>query len=426
MKVSKISIFIHFIRHRFSRYFRSNKISISREKIWNKMLLKSPFYRDKIIKKEHFPLMDKKLFMENFDTINTVGVKKEKALDIAFKSEELRDFSPTIHGISVGLSSGTSGNRGIFLTSKSEKAIWVGAILDRVIGFSIKRRKIALFLRANNNLYEAVQSKLLSFTFFDLKTSVDKNIDSLINLKATILVGQPSVLMEIAKAYKKLKAKVTFKKVISVAEVLEDDQKEFLESVFKCQIDQMYQCTEGFLGYTCRKGKLHLNEDWLKIEKKYIDSKKTRFHPVITDYLRSSQPIVRYELNDILHEGLPCECGSKSTVIKKIEGRSDDVFRFQQNGEEILIYPDFFRRAIISSSDQIVNYCVTLTHEKRISLYLDTLSTKSSRIFESVTSEITKMLLSFGVTDIDIIPNDLEQNQMSKFKRVRNEYSKTI
>ena len=78
--------------------------------------------------------------MENFDTINTVGVKKEKALDIAFKSEELRDFSPTIHGISVGLSSGTSGNRGIFLTSKSEKAIWVGAILDRVIGFSIKRR----------------------------------------------------------------------------------------------------------------------------------------------------------------------------------------------------------------------------------------------------------------------------------------------
>jgi putative adenylate-forming enzyme len=371
--------------------------------------------------------MDKKLFMENFNSINTVKIKKNEALDVAFKSEELRDFSPTIHGISIGLSSGTSGNRGVFLTSKSEKEIWVGAILDRVIGFSIKKRRIALFLRANNNLYEAIQSKLLSFIFFDLKTSLDQHINPLINLRAHILVGQPSVLMEIAKAYKTLGVKAAFDKVISVAEVLEDDQKEFLTSIFKCQIDQMYQCTEGFLGYTCKKGKLHLNEDWLRVEKKYIDSEKTRFHPVITDYLRTSQPIVRYELNDILHQGLPCDCGSKSTVIQKIEGRSDDVFKFHQNGKEIVIYPDFFRRAIILSSDQIINYCVTLTHEKTISLYLETTqSAKSSKMFESVTQEITKMLFNFGISGVDIIPTNIELNQMSKFKRIRNEYSKTI
>ena len=36
------------------------------------------------------------------------------------KSEENRDFSPTIKGITVGLSSGTSGNRGVFLASEKE------------------------------------------------------------------------------------------------------------------------------------------------------------------------------------------------------------------------------------------------------------------------------------------------------------------
>ena len=107
--------------------------------------------------------------MDHFDEINTVGVYKSEAMDIALKSEQSRDFTPTINNISIGLSSGTSGNKGIFLTNPAEKAIWVGAILDRVIGLSLKKRKVAFFLRANNNLYESVKSKTLEFTFFDLK-----------------------------------------------------------------------------------------------------------------------------------------------------------------------------------------------------------------------------------------------------------------
>lgn len=422
MHVSKFAIFKYFLKHRFSRYFNSNKITKSTYKKWEQMLMLSPLYSMIIKKNEEFPLMNKESFMNNFDQINTVKIKKDVALDLAIKSEQVRDFTPTINGISVGLSSGTSGSRGVFLTSKSEKEMWVGAILDRVLGFSLKRRKIAFFLRANNNLYEAVNSKLLSFTFFDLKISINEHIKKLKYLNADILVGQPSVLMSIAKLYVADRIDISFNKIISVAEVLEDDQKEFLESAFQCEIDQIYQCTEGFLGYTCKNGRLHLNEDWLKIEKKYIDKDNKRFHPVITDYLRSSQPIVRYELNDILHEGSPCECGSKSTVIEKIEGRSDDVFRFNKNGTEIDIYPDFFRRAIIYSSDKIINYCVTLQDQNTISIYLELKkSANQQTIFDKVKKQINSMLFSFGVSDINIVRVDLEHNQMLKFKRIRNE-----
>ena len=55
-----------------------------------------------------------------------------------------------------------------------------------------------------------------------------------------------------------------------------------------------------------------------------------------------------------------------------------------------------------------------------------TQSAKSSKMFESVTQEITKMLFNFGISGVDIIPTNIELNQMSKFKRIRNEYSKTI
>lgn len=427
MKISKLSILLYFIKLRFSRVFRSNKISKSMRKNWIKTLSSSPYYSDLLKNNQKFPTMKKKLFMEFFDSINTVGIKKEDALKLAFESEKTRDFSPSIKNISIGLSSGTSGNRGVFLTSKIEKAIWVGAILDRVIGFSLKKRKVAFFLRANNNLYQAVKSGLLSFTFFDLKTPIEEHIKKLMDIKADILIGQPSVLLAIAKSYQLADIKPTFNKIISVAEVLEDDHKEFLKSIFNCPINQVYQCTEGFLGYTCKKGQLHLNEDFLEIKKKYLDSNKTRFHPIITDYLRSSQPIVRYELNDILHEGPVCSCGSKSTVISKIEGRSDDIFRFLKNGNEIIIYPDFIRRAVILASDQILNYSVTLIDKQIISLYLDVEKTSElPEIFKSVKFEIEKLLSEFDIANIDFVKANKKLDQLNKFTRIKNEYSKSI
>ena len=427
MKISKLSVLLYFIKLRFSRVFRSNKISKSMRKNWIKTLSSSPYYSDLLKNNQKFPTMKKKLFMEFFDSINTVGIKKEEALKLAFESEKTRDFSPSIKNISIGLSSGTSGNRGVFLTSKIEKAIWVGAILDRVIGFSLKKRKVAFFLRANNNLYQAVKSGLLSFTFFDLKTPIEEHIKKLMDIKADILIGQPSVLLAIAKSYQLADIKPTFNKIISVAEVLEDDHKEFLKSIFNCPINQVYQCTEGFLGYTCKKGQLHLNEDFLEIKKKYLDSNKTRFHPIITDYLRSSQPIVRYELNDILHEGPVCSCGSKSTVISKIEGRSDDIFRFLKNGNEIIIYPDFIRRAVILASDQILNYSVTLIDKQIISLYLDVEKTSElPEIFKSVKFEIEKLLSEFDIANIDFVKANKKLDQLNKFTRIKNEYSKSI
>ena len=397
------------------------------KKKWKKNLLNSKYYQNYLISNKSFPPMNKENFMKNFDEINTVGLQKEDTMKLAIQSEKSRDFSPSIKGISIGLSSGTSGNRGIFLANKKEKAIWVAAILDRVIGFSFRKRKIAFFLRANNNLYESVKSRVLSFTFFDIKTPIEQHMDALNMLKADILVAQPSVLLEIAKNLENKKEEPSFRKIISVAEILELDQKEYFERIFKCQITQVYQCTEGFLAYTCKHGKLHFNEDWLEIEKKYVDENRTRFHPVITDYIRTSQPIINYELNDIIQEGPTCSCGSKSTVIHKIEGRADDVFRFQRDGKEIIIYPDFIRRTVIIASEKITNYVVVLTGKRTISVYLEvTEPWQLPDIFLKVKNELRKMLFSFGIEDIGIVSVDRKHNTSNKFIRIRNEYSKRI
>ena len=424
MKYFKVYIIWFFIKHRRNRLFRSNRPSQKLIHKWRVNLKKSLFYKNM---NSSYPVMNKQLFMDNFDAINTVSISKEEAFKVALKSENTRNFNPTIGEISVGLSSGTSGNKGLFLVSPKERAMWVGAILDRVIGVSFKKRKIAFFLRANNNLYESVKSKVLSFHFFDIIKPMDEHINELIKIKPDILIAQPSVLNEIAKRIEKEKIDLSLDKIIAVAEVLEEDQKQYFEKVFAQSIEQVYQATEGFLAHTCKEGKLHFNEDWLKLEKKYIDATKKRFHPVITDYMRFSQPLVRYELNDIIHEVKPCTCGLKSTVIDKIEGRSDDVFIFEVAEKKVVIFPDFLRRAVIQSSNGIQNYKVTLINKNTIRYAIEVAEGFDKvKISKKVKDSILSVLASKSISNVFVNEGEIKLNTMRKFKRIANESNKAF
>ena len=422
MKPSKLQILYWFLRLRISRLTYHNKVSAAFIRYWKQTLAASPFYRKLVAQHSDFPTMNKQTFMEHFDEINTVSIRKADAFAVALKSEESRDFSPMINGISIGLSSGTSGNKGIFLTSATEQAVWVGAVLDRVLGWSFRKRRVAFFLRANNNLYESVKSGLIQFHFFDILQPMDGLVQELIKADVHILVAQPSVLFEIARRFQSSGHQAHFTKVVSVAEVLEDDQKLYFQRIFGCRIDQVYQCTEGFLAHTCKAGSLHFNEDWLTIDKHYLDDHKVRFHPIITDHLRRSQPVVRYELNDIIHEGKPCSCGSKMSTIAKIEGRSDDVFRFDTPSGEKIVFPDFVRRAVIKSSDLIQNYQVTLVGRYLLKVSLIVSDMEALQLtFALVQERLNSLFESFEIPGIKIELREWNHDPMKKFKRISNE-----
>ena len=68
-----------------------------------------------------YPVINKTYMMEHFDDLNTVGLRRDNAEAFAIRAERERDFSPKLDGVTVGLSSGTSGRRGIFLVSDGEK-----------------------------------------------------------------------------------------------------------------------------------------------------------------------------------------------------------------------------------------------------------------------------------------------------------------
>ena len=327
-----------------------------------------------------YPIVNKAFMMEHFDALNTVGVNRKEAEEFAVKAERDRDFSPKLRGVTVGLSSGTSGQRGIFLVSDAEKNQWAGYILAKFLNGSILASySIAFFMRADSNLYQSVRSKNIRFHFFDIYKDMEDHRERLEKVAPEILAGQPSLLLMLAEELESGRLKIRPQVVISIAEVLEKEDEASLKKAFGLPvIHQVYQCTEGCLAATCSLGTLHLNEDIVHIEREYLD--EHRFVPIVTDFERKAQPIIRYRLNDILVEKKElCACKSPFLALEKIEGREDDIFSFVGvNGQEITVFPDFIRRCILfaereagETSGSTGEYRVVQNADGTITVYAD-------------------------------------------------------
>jgi len=327
----------------------------------------SPFYRElwgdlPLEQWRRFPIIDKKVMMEHFDHLNTAGIRKDEAMEVALEAENTRNFQPRIGDITVGLSSGTSGSRGLFLVSDREQAAWAGTMLAKLLPGPLWRpEKVAFFLRANSNLYESVRSGKLQFEYFDLLEPIERHVERLEVYQPGIWAAPPSLLRLLAEEKRLGRLRALPHRIISVAEVLEPLDARILQETFGLPLHQVYQCTEGFLASTCRHGTLHLNEDVVHIEKEYVQGEngKRKFVPIVTDFSRSTQPIIRYRLNDLLTEAeSACPCGSVFTAIKQIEGRCDDIFYMlsETDGGLTPVFPDYITRAILAASPVIEEY----------------------------------------------------------------------
>ncbi|WP_035373167.1 F390 synthetase-related protein [Pseudoduganella violaceinigra] len=331
-------------------------------------LPRSPYYRSYAGQAlSALPIVDKQTMLAHFDGMNTAGITLDEATQAGLAAETARDFTPQLRGITVGLSSGTSGTRGVFLVSPGERARWAGIMMARALPRKLMRQllagnrpvKVAFFLRANSNLYTTLKSRRVDFRFYDLVQGVDCHLAGLIAQQPDLLVAPARILGRLAELALDGVLPIRPERVISVAEVLEPDDKARIEQAFGQQVHQLYQCTEGFLAYTCDAGVLHLNEEFVHVEPEWLDEDKTRFTPIITDFSRTTQLIVRYRLGDVLRlRSTPCGCGAAGSAIEAIEGRCDDVLWLHsaQDASPAPLFPDMVRQAVASAPATLPDY----------------------------------------------------------------------
>ena len=427
----KFIIFYYYLKYKFFMKISSkeNLILFQNKKIKKHLdyiTKKSKYYSDYKGKKlEDFPVIDKKIMMEHFDIMNTVGLNKEQALEIAINSEKTRNFKEKYDNITVGLSSGTSGNRGLFIISDFERAKWTGIILAKLLPhFILKKQKIALFLRADSELYNSVDSKVLKFRFFDMIKDYKENIKELDGFRPDVLIAPASMLKILADNIEDMNIKP--ERIFSCAEVLTKDDREYINKKFGMKIGEIYQATEGFLGYSFDSGQgLRINEDVLYIEKEHIDNEKTRFIPVITDFERKTQPIIRYRLNDIWVENQ--DFGGVFLKLDKVEGREDDIFMMKScDGSDIRIFPDFIRRVFMFSSGEILEYNIVQKSFSDIDIsFIPADYREYNRISEKIKENMYDL---FGKFDVDIKKVNInfsvyeEKYKLTKKRDVKREF----
>lgn len=375
--------------------------------------LESKKYQGQNIAKHHEQdFVTKDLIQDNFEFFNSYGYTKEFCVEQAQQDESKKTDKSFSKDLSFGLSSGTSGKRGVFISSKKEQIIWAAIILAKMLPGKMiaqifnpfsEKLHICLFLRANNNLYRSINKFGLSLDFYDLNENIEASITRINNKKLDILVAPSSVLLVLAKKIEKGEIQLKPKLVISVAEVLE--KKEYISKQFNQIIHEIYQCTEGLLAYTCSNGTLHLNESFVRIEEKSID--RNRFVPIITDFTRRSQFYVNYLHEDILVKGKSCSCGDASQTLERIEGRQDELLNFDNK----VIFPDSIRKVFFNTNTEIENF-VLKKKDKTIEIYINP-------NIENVREEITNSMNTL------LEKNDISvQNiQYEFFDYVRNNYS---
>lgn len=373
----------------------------------------SPFYRvhwagADITDWRTLPTVDKGLMMANFSGFNTVGITHTVALYAAQQAELAANLESPLgdhagRPLTAGLSSGTSGERGLFLITEQEIAMWAGVILARALhGLPQRQQRVAFFLRAFSQLYSGVNSPFLQLRYFALTQSTNEVVAILNRDQPQIIVGPGSLLAELAAERNRGALTVAPERLIAVAEVLEPHDAAALQATFGVPVHQIYQCTEGLLAISCAQGRLHIQEDLVALQLEplpTVPGESQRYTPIVTDLWRTTQPIIRYRLGDIVQlDEEPCPCGSAFRVLRRVEGRMADTCYFTTSDQRSLpFYPAQLSQIVRANLPSAIEYQLVQRQDDQLDIYLAPLAVDEfANVALQVETGVTAAITGYG------------------------------
>ncbi len=217
--------------------------------------------------------------------------------------------------------------------------------------------------------------------------------------------------------------------IMTGGEYLSDSLREKLSDTFRCYVQTSYSCTEGgTVACECRCRHFHVNDDWLIVEPvdqngRPVPDGTLSDKIYLTNLYNDIQPFIRYEVTDrvIMHHE-PCPCGNPSPWLE-LEGRTDDVTTFTEDGKEIRIAP-LSVYAVLKEVHGIRRFQVLAYPENRLELRLEeTDGSDRTEIFDAAKASLENYLRSQGISQVMISLSDQlpQQDQNSgKFKHVVN------
>lgn len=346
----------------------------------------APYYTQRLPKSglttwddyRQLPMMDKTTLMTHFDDINTEGLKRDDIERYAVEKERNKDYLGYYHNrFVVGLSSGTSGNKGLFLTDKALTQRLPMVFLARS-GLRLRDLpfRILFCLRVFSQGFADINAPGLSLHYVGTMTPIDKVVNEITERRINVLMAPPSFIRLLLGQASVFSGQL--KTIVCYAEVLTPEDKRRFQDSFGCRVIEIYQASEGQVASACPHGTLHINEDLVLAE--LLDAQGRPVNEpgipgqlIITNLVNTVQPLIRYRMNDWLVLKERCPCGSHFRAIDHVIGRQDDVMMFRDDQNQLKpVFPDLMSRWIITFDSCIREFKVIQPDVGELNILIDT------------------------------------------------------
>lgn len=377
-------------------------------------LPKAPFYSQaEVHRLEDLPIVDKSVLMANFGAFNCAGIDGETGWRIFSGDERAPD------GFHVGASTGTSGNRGLYIISDGERYEWLGVLLAKALPrYPLEAARIALVLPQVSALYGATnRAPRMSLRFFDLKKGIDALAPEICGWKPDTLIAPPKVLRWLAERC----PPSGVRRLFSGAEVLDPPDRSIIETAFGVPVREIYMATEGLLGVACERGTLHLVEDAVHFELEPVGDDGL-VSPIITDFTRTTQLMARYRMNDLLRlSDKACPCGSPLRAVAEIVGRADDILSLPSiDGSHLVdVTPDILRNVILDCDRRITDFRLVQTGPRQMTL---SLPEADSDLGPKARAAIDQLFAQLGIEAVLTIDIGFPDAGVAKVRRVERRW----
>ena len=242
---------------------------------------------------------------------------------------------------------------------------------------------------------------------------MESHFARLATFNPSMLIAPPSVLRILGDALASDDLRISPVKVVSAAETLDALDRSLLTTQFRQPIHEIYQATEGFLATTDHETVLRLHEDLLVIEPEWLDAARTRFVPIITDFHRTSQPMIRHRLNDALH--VHEQYGhTPYRGLASIDGRCDDLLRVGRQ----TIFPDFISRALITADPHLTDFRVTQVSENHWQVALKPTANEQA-LLNRLRQLITDLTQNPCEVNLELVPFPTGESRAQKRRRIQ-------
>jgi phenylacetate-CoA ligase len=307
------------------------------------------------------PVLTKTLMMQHFDELVTDPTVRRADVERHVESlhvESLQGEERLLGRYVVTATSGSSGLRGLFLHDRAEFAAIAASIVrsSALVGTSASwlepRRFAVITSREPSGLAartgSAFQSRWTPVLHMDTREPLDSVVERLNNWQPHTVATFASMAAALAEEQLAGRLRISPSVVAVGAEVLTQAARNRMEAAWGKKVFNRYTTTEtGNLASECVQHRgMHLLDDLVIVE--LVDGDNRPVGPgvysekvLITTLFRHTQPLIRYELSDLMRLSSElCHCGRSYPLIDDVQGRVWEVLYFSTpDGGQVAVQP---------------------------------------------------------------------------------------